>query len=152
MAEIEHAYSVWPDNTATSFHLAGTLLVSGRPEESIALMKKALRSDPIPVAWVIWNLGAAYFMTGQYEDALTEFKRLLDRSEKGEFNPEIAHRRLAATYAMLGREKEARKHAEEVIRINPKFTLKGFAKWLPYKNQADKDRWIVALRKAGLPD
>ena len=53
---------------------------------------------------------------------------------------------------MLGREKEARKHAEEVIRINPKFTLKGFAKWLPYKNQADKDRWIVALRKAGLPD
>jgi adenylate cyclase len=53
---------------------------------------------------------------------------------------------------MLGREKEARKHGAEVIRINPNFTLKGYAKRLGYKNQADKDRWIDALRKAGLPD
>ena len=104
------------------------------------------------MAWVLWSLGVAYFDAGRYEDALTEFNRLLDRSKKGEFNPEFTHRLLAATYVMLGREKEARKHAEEVIRINPKFTLKGYAKTQSYKNQTDIDRWIDALRKAGLPD
>jgi adenylate cyclase len=151
MAENEHAFSVSP-HAETSYHLANALLLSGRPEEAIALFKKALRLDPIPMAWVIWDLGAAYFNSGQYEDTLTEFKRLLDRSKKGEFNPEFAHRNLAAAYVMLGREKEARKHGAEVIRINPNFTLKGYAKRLGYKNQADKDRWIDALRKAGLPD
>jgi adenylate cyclase len=151
MAANEHAFSLVPDSK-TSYHLANTLLFSGRPEEAIALFKKALRLDPIPFAWVIWDLGLAYFHAGQYEDALTEFNRLLDRSKKGEFNPEFAHRNLAAIYVMLGREKEAQKHAVEVIRINPKFTLKGYAKTQSYKNQADKDRWIDALRKAGLPD
>jgi hypothetical protein len=53
---------------------------------------------------------------------------------------------------MLDREKKSQKHAAEVIRINPKFTLKKYAMTQGYKNQADKDRWIVALRKAGLPD
>jgi adenylate cyclase len=151
MAEVEHAFSIRPDSKS-SYHLADTLSASGRPEECIALIEKALRLDPMPMAWVIWVLGAAYFNAGQYEDALTEFNRLLDRSKKGEFNPEFAHRLLAATYVMLGREKEARKHAEEVIRINPKFTLKGYAKTLSYKNQADIDLWINALRKAGLPE
>ena len=132
--------------------MAEALYLYGRPEEAIALFKKALRLDPIPMAWVIWDLGAAYFNAGRYEDALTEFNRLLDRSNKGEFNPEFARRNLAATYVMLGREKEAQKHAVEVIRINPKFTLKGYAKMMSYKHQADKDRWINALRKAGLPD
>jgi adenylate cyclase len=151
MAEVEQAFSIRPDSR-TSYHLADTLLAFGRPEESIALFKKALRLDPIPMAWVLWSLGVAYFDAGRYEDALTEFNRLLDRSKKGEFNPEFTHRLLAATYVMLGREKEARKHAGEVIRINPKFTLKGFAKTQGYKNKADIDRWVVALRKAGLPD
>ena len=151
MAANEHAFSLVPDSK-TSYHMANALLLSGRPEEAIAFFKKGLRLDPIPFAWVLWDLGLAYFQAGQYEDALTEFNRLLDRSKKGEFNPEIAHRNLAAIYAGLGREKEARKHAAEVIRINPKFTLNRYAKTLYYKNQADEDRWIDALRKAGLPD
>jgi adenylate cyclase len=151
MAANEHAFSLVPDSK-TSYHLADALMLSGSPEEAIALFKKALRLDPIPMAWVIWDLGVAYFDAGRYENALTEFNRLLDRSKQGEFNPEFAHRLLAATYAMLDREKKSQKHAAEVIRINPKFTLKKYAMTQGYKNQADKDRWIVALRKAGLPD
>jgi adenylate cyclase len=151
MAENEQAVLIAP-LPQNLYQLADALRYAGRPEESIALYKKAIRLDPIPPAWVIGQLGATYFVLGQYEDALDEFKRLLDHSEKGEYNPEFAHRHLAATYAMIGREQEARKHAAEVIRINPKFTLKGYAKTLNYKNQADIDRWIDALRKAGLPD
>jgi len=37
-----------------------------------------------------------------------------------------------------------------VLRIQPKFSLERLAKTVPYKNKADRDRVIDALRKAGL--
>jgi adenylate cyclase len=57
---------------------------------------------------------------------------------------------LAACYSSLGRQAEAAAEADEVRRINPKFNLESFAKTLPYKNKADIERYITALRKAGL--
>ncbi len=51
---------------------------------------------------------------------------------------------------MMGREKEARAEAAEVLRINPKFSLDYFAKTLPYKDQSVTDKVVNALRKAGL--
>jgi adenylate cyclase len=51
---------------------------------------------------------------------------------------------------LMGREKEARAVAEEVLRINPKFSLDYYAKTLPYKDQSEKDKIIDAMRKAGL--
>ena len=63
-----------------------------------------------------------------------------------------AHRNLAATYIYLDREEEARAEAAEVLRINPKFSLERYAKRNPHKNKAAVERFIDALRKAGLPD
>jgi hypothetical protein len=62
----------------------------------------------------------------------------------------LAHLGLAATLMLAGREDEARKQAAELLRIDPKFSLERFAKTLTYKNQAEIDRYIGALRKAGL--
>ena len=51
----------------------------------------------------------------------------------------------------MGREKEARAEAEEVLRINPKFSLDYFVKTAaPYKDQSEIDKIINAMRKAGL--
>ena len=50
----------------------------------------------------------------------------------------------------MGREKEARAEAAEVLRINPKFSLDKFAVTIPYKDQARTDLILDALRKAGL--
>jgi len=50
----------------------------------------------------------------------------------------------------MGREKEARAEAEEVLRLNPKFSLEGYAKMIRFKDQAQIDRYIDSLRKAGL--
>jgi hypothetical protein len=51
---------------------------------------------------------------------------------------------------MMGREKEARAEAAEVLRINPKFSLDSFAKAVPYKDQSVIDKLYNACRKAGL--
>ena len=58
----------------------------------------------------------------------------------------FAHLGLAGTYSLMGREKEARLEAAEVLRINPKFSLDDFAKIVP----KDQSEFINALRKAGL--
>jgi len=50
----------------------------------------------------------------------------------------------------MGREKEARAEAAEVLRINPKFSLDNYAKVIPYKDQSQTDKSLNALRKAGL--
>jgi hypothetical protein len=51
---------------------------------------------------------------------------------------------------MMGREKEARAEAAEVLRINPKFSVEYLAKILAYKDQSQNDKIADALRKAGL--
>ena len=148
--EMERGVSIDP-NPQTMYGLAITLFLVGRHEEAIALFKKAFRLDPIPPALYIWLLGGAYFCAERYEEALAEYKRAL---RKGGFSPKSLHRNLAATYAMLGQEEKTRYHAAEVLKLDPKFSLKRYAKlernW--YKNQADADRWINAYRKAGLPE
>jgi len=151
IAEAERAVSIDP-NPLNMQSLAVTLRALGRYEESIAWYKKAFRLDPIPRAVERFYFGWTYFLAERYEDALTVIKPLLER--KSEFNPKTVHRGLAATYAMLGQEEEARHHVAEVLKIDPKFSVKRFAKVLyrTHKDQAGINRYLNALRKAGLPD
>ena len=57
---------------------------------------------------------------------------------------------LATNFSMVGRMEEARAEGAEVMRINPTFSLDYFANTLPFKEKADIDRMIDALRQAGL--
>ena len=120
----------------------------GRWDESIQLAKKAIRLHPFAPAHYFQGLGRAYFMTGQYDEAITTLKKGLKRNPN--YLPAQAF--LAACYTSLNRHTEAAAAADEVLRINPKFTLESYAKTLPYKNEADKERYISALRNAGLPE
>ncbi len=40
---------------------------------------------------------------------------------------------------------------DEVLRANPRFTLKAFASYVPFTDKRDLERNIQMLRKAGLP-
>jgi adenylate cyclase len=146
IVEAERAVALNTNSALALGTLAGALGCSGRWEESIIYFKKSMRLDPFPrINYLNW-LGRAYFMTGQYDEAILASKKALDR------NPNYlpAHAFLAASYSSLGREAEANAAAEEVLRINPKFSLESYAKTLPYKNKADIERYLAALRKAGL--
>ena len=146
IVEGERALALGPNSDFIHAALAFTLRYSGRPEEAIALYKKAIRLNPIPPVWYLWGLGFSYFMLGQYEEAIAELRKALHRAPDSQFS----HIVLAATYSELGREEEACAAVAEVLRINPKFSLEQWAKTHMYKNQADLDRTVEALRKAGL--
>jgi tetratricopeptide (TPR) repeat protein len=51
--------------------VAVPFMYSGRPEEAIELVKKAMRLSPYYPAWYLAVLGHAYRLTGQYEEAIT---------------------------------------------------------------------------------
>jgi len=83
---------------------------------------------------------------GRFQEAVSAYKKAIKR----EPNNFPAHLLLAATYSMMGLEKEAQSEAEEVLRLNPKYSVDYFAKISPYKDQTETDKIMDALRKAGL--
>lgn len=150
ITEIELAVSIDPTNIDVIYHYARLLVYVGRPEESIQLYKRAMRLDPLYNALINWGLGTAYFDSGRYMDAHLEFKRYLEREREDGHSLENPHLMMAATCATLDRIEEAQNHAQVVLKMNPKFSLKDFIMRYPYKNQTEKDRWMNALQKAGL--
>jgi adenylate cyclase len=146
VAEGEHAVTLNPNSAFTHAVLGLILRFEGRHEESIPEYKQAIRLNPIPPSFYTYGLGLAYCFTEQYEEAITWG----EKSVRQWPNSLYAHLILTVIYNSLGRDEEARTEAAEVLRINPKFSVEKWAKRLTYKNQADNDFLISALRKAGL--
>ncbi len=147
VAQAERALAINPNGAVNNMYMAGALGCAGRWEESLGYAEKAMRLAPFPPVWFFWVLGRSYFMTDQYDKAIETFTKAVHVS------PDylVAHAFLAASYSSLDRQAEAEAAAKEVLRINPKFNLESYAKTsLPYKNKADIERYIAALRKAGL--
>jgi len=138
---IERNVANSPNSAPFNAFLGGWLGLAGRWQEGIRYAEMSIRLSPYPPSWYFWILGRAYYMTGQYEKAIEPFKKAVS------VNPDflIAHAFLAACYSSLGRQAEAATEADEVLRINPKFTLEAYAKTLPYKKKADIERYIAAL-------
>jgi adenylate cyclase len=146
VAAAERAIVLNPNGADAYGNLGMILALSGRPEEGIEFVKKAMRLNPIPPAYYLSYLGLAYRVSGQYEEAISAYKKALQKQPTFLF----AHLGLAASYAPLGKNEEAHDEATEVLKIDPEFSLEHLAKTYPFKNKADTDRYVDALRKAGL--
>jgi adenylate cyclase len=144
--EAEKAVSLEPNSDMAFQYLGLALRWGGRPNEAILVMKKAIRLNPFAPGNYLFNLGLSYLFAGQYKEAISECRKAT-ASEPDNLGAQLA---LTVAYGLSGRDEEARATASEVLRIDPKFSLEGFSKTLVYKNQVDRDRFIGALRKAGL--
>jgi adenylate cyclase len=146
LAEAERAVALNPNGAFSYSVLGGVVSCMGRWEDGIVFAKKAIRLNPFPRLLYLTGLGRAYLMTAQYDDAISTFKKAL-HIDPDSFSPHVY---LAACYSLSNRQQEAAAEVEEVLRINPKFSLTSYARTLPYKNKSDIERLISALRMAGL--
>jgi adenylate cyclase len=146
VAEGERAVALEPGGARSHVAYGISLNYGGRSEEAIPVLQKAIRLNPLGDGSPFLFLGLAYRATGRFEEAVSEFKKALQREPDNIF----AHLGLATTYSMMGREQEARAEAAEVLRLNPKFSVDSYAKRMPYKDQSVIDNYINGLRKAGL--
>ena len=90
----------------------------------------------------------SYWGMGQYEEAITWGEKAV----RQEPNSLLARVWMAVIYVLSEREEEAQAEAAEVLRIKPKFSVKKYEKRASFRKKADNERFIDALRKAGLPD
>ena len=144
----ERAIELNPNGAEAHALLAFILIFSDKIELAIKLLERAFRLNPIPRSNYYDFLAWAYFNIGQYEKAIEVCEKAI--SGNPDYMP--VYLQLAASYSSLYRPEEARKAIEEVLRINPGFSLEYYANTLPFKNQEKLDRYINALRKAGLPE
>jgi adenylate cyclase len=146
VAEAERAVELDPNSANAHHFLCLTLRFAERPDEAIPVCKKAIRLEPYALAAYYYNLGMAYLLAGQCEEAISACEEALRRGSNNVF----AHVNATVAYIMCGREEEARATAAEVLRISPKFSVEKFAKNIPFKNQAAKEEFVDTLRNAGL--
>ena len=82
----------------------------------------------------------------QVETAVTILKRAVTRTPDYLF----AHLHLVVTYSEEGHEQEAHEEAAEILRIQPNFSVAKLGQLLPFKDPAVLNRYLAALRQAGL--
>ena len=146
IAEGERAVALDPSGPNNLLNYAVILRRVGRPEEALPLNQKAIRLNPLGSTTGYRELGDTLRDTGRFAEAVSAYKKAIQL----EPNNIMAYVGLAATYSMMGLEKEARAEAAGILRINPKFSLDFWAKRVLVKDQSVRDKIFYALRKAGL--
>ena len=117
----------------------------GEYEQAISDLEKAMRLSPHDPQLGIWEYhhGLADLGLGHSAEAVDEERRAIDDG----FGTYWPHQALAAAYALLGRDNEAKAELAESSRLNPHVTS---IKSLPPLSNIP--RLIDGLRKAGMPE
>jgi TolB-like protein len=142
---IGRAVSLNANNVFFAMHQANLFARIGRAQEALEILDLVVLRDPLmpPVYWELRSM--ALFQLRRYDDMI---KAMLQMNPRQYWD----HAVLAAAYAMLGRDAEARIEAAEVLRMKPDFSVPAYAKQDPYKDPVDQRRVLDAFRMAGLPD
>ena len=136
-------------NAADNYVLyAITLNFTGRGGEAVNLIEKAMRLCPFYADFYLGIIAQSYRSLGRYDEAIAADKERLARTPENV----LSDLRLAAVYAELGRDEEARFHVGEALRKNPSYSLAQVRDTDPYQDEAEMERYLDLLRKAGLPE
>jgi adenylate cyclase len=144
--EAERAVALDPDDAEGYRLLGGAHIFAGRLEEGISLLEKGIRLKPRVPATHFAVLGVAYYLTGRHKEAEVTLKKALPLTP----NWLPTHWYLTVIYSESGREEEARAEAAEILRISPNSSVEGWRQRLPFRDPAETERFLAALRKAGL--
>ncbi len=149
LGEAERAVAL-DSNSADSYNaLAFVLNYFGRPAEAVAAAEKAMRLDPRHRdQYLIW-VGMAQTQMGHYAKAIPIVKQF-QASYPNNLGSGFCFTYLMVDYVELGREKEARATAADLLRFSPDLTHDLLMERLPLKNQATADRFSADFSKAGL--
>jgi TolB-like protein len=150
------------DKSAHAHSILGLIyLLKREHDKAIIEQKKAISLDPND-SFNYGRLGQIMFYAGQFEDAIELLKKAMRLSpyypihylafigRRGECPRWMGLPGLAYCYAELGREEEAMKFKDELLRLNPSWFE--MEKGEPFKDGVFKKNRYEQLRKLGLPE
>jgi adenylate cyclase len=142
VAEAERAVALNP-NFAAGYAALSDALAATRPAEALSAAQKAIRLNPAARDFYAYLIGDAYNFMGRYQDAAA----FLGRTVAVYPNLLIAHLGLTFAYVQLGRDRDARAEAAEIMRISPHYSVDSFP---GVKDEEFTRRAREAWHKAGL--
>ena len=107
-----------------------------------------MRRNPYFQGVYFFVLGEAHRLMGNFDEAVAGFEAYRDALPK----LPLLLNMLAAPYAEAGRLQEARATAKDILKRNPRSSIKRVAKFRRYRYPKVLERFIASLRKAGLPE
>jgi adenylate cyclase len=151
LPELQRSVELGPNWSSPHAALGITLNATDRAAEAIPLLEQAVRINPRHPVWAsayLATLGNAYRLTRQYDKAIETLKKARNIHPGGRGGALY----LIATYSEAGHDTQARMAAEEFLEKTPQFYLAAIQKRLffLYKDPAEFERFLAALRKAGL--
>jgi adenylate cyclase len=116
-------------------------------EEAVRSFEHAYRRSPLDprLQFTFAGMGMALIELGRFEEAIVAGKKAQRH------NPYFSstYRCLAAAFAHLGRDAEAREAVARLVELDPGVTISA---WVARGGQAKSKMMIEGLRKAGLPE
>jgi hypothetical protein len=147
ISEEERGLALEPNNPENLFNIGRVLYMSGRPKEGIEYVNNRWRLDPRSRFLYLVALGWAHFCMGEIAKAATFMEQALRLHP--EAGPTIP---LAAFYALLGRDQDARAMLEMRSKKQggtlPDVGVLMFG--MPFRERAIVDRYAKGLLKVGL--
>ncbi len=125
-----------------------TLYACGQAEEAIRQTEIAMRHCPRYPPWFLLMLARCHWMLKHDDEAVATARAALAA------DPELSltHVLLAMVHAEAGRDSEARKAVDALLRLDPTFSASTHMRALPLRDPETEARALSALKKAGVPD
>ena len=131
---------------ADGYALSGWILHwAGRPAEGLHAIDKAMELNPrVPGVYFLVK-GALHYEREQ----IAEATRLLEKAVEKNPNYNLVRVFLAAAYVASGNLDDASWQVEEILSLNPEFTLTYLQDVAPIRDPNYKDRFLRDLQRAG---
>lgn len=143
---LERCLALVPNWIRAKMQLARIEIFDGDPTTAIANLERAMRLDPTHPDLALQFLAEARLLLGEYEEAVAVLAKRLAR------NPDAtsAHVLMAAACGHLGRYAEGRTAWQEVLRLDPGYSIERQRRVVPYRDPAAFEIRVDGLRKLGV--
>jgi TolB-like protein len=137
-----------PNEPYRYFFLGMAQRDAGRPEDAILTLEFALKLARFRPVHYVNQLAWSYFDNKQFDQAIQLFDEILEVDDS--LYAFLSYLGLSAASEITGDHEKARWAADNLMRMNPKFSLAYMYKNSRYKDGPFKEKVYDAFRKAGL--
>ncbi|NRA75086.1 MAG: adenylate/guanylate cyclase domain-containing protein, partial [Planctomycetes bacterium] len=155
---LEYAERVSKADSSGGFpaSMAGTtLIVCGKTKEGVDLVRRSMRLQPQYATFVPLSLSLGLLVLGEHEEAEEVLEAIIRSNPENRGDRLSALGHLVAVRSFKGEREKAAEYVSQILKLDSNLTAasyrrKNFLRF--FKDQEFSERYLGALRQAGLPE
>ena len=126
---------------------------AGNNSYAIEIFQRAIRIDPGYKSWFASAMSKALVLIEDLDAAELAAREAIERASRDDDTMlAFAHQSMAIVYKEQGKDDLGRTEIQHALKLAPWLSLQSFKSSTYYRNERDLERFIGALRTAGLPE